>query len=31
MLEEVEKAMKREAESHEPIPDIPYGSLRKVV
>ena len=29
MLEEVEKAMKREAESHEPIPDSPYGRFGK--
>lgn len=29
MLEEVEKAMKREAESHEPIPDSPYGRVGK--
>jgi len=29
MLEEVEKAMKCEAESHEPIPDSPYGRFGK--
>lgn len=29
MLEEVEQAMKREAESHEPIPDSPYGRFGK--
>ena len=29
MLEDVEKAMKREAESHEPIPDSPYGRFGK--
>lgn len=29
MLEEVEKARKREAESHEPIPDSPYGRFGK--
>lgn len=29
MLEEVEKARKREAESHESIPDSPYGRFGK--
>lgn len=29
MLEEVEKVRKREAESREPIPDVPYGRFGK--
>lgn len=29
MLEEIEKIMKREEESHEPIPDSPYGRFGK--
>lgn len=29
MLEEVEKTRKREAESHEPIPDSPFGRFGK--